>query len=196
MEGEGGSLYLHGFDNHVFELHTGTLEQRLARYGSPRGLTLHLSDAASLPGSIAAADGHTNLRDGPHADDVSGGSILVAVPSGHRCSGDPHLRHLARAPLAALGAPPLRSARPDHLGHVASRAAVRLVFRGPVCSCGRRPIPPRSVGSHRLRVWAGRCGLVAPYGGIPGGSPWQGGGVDCRLPQTIQSVECVLGSIH
>lgn len=32
VEGEGQSLYFHDFDNHLFELHTGTLEQRLARY--------------------------------------------------------------------------------------------------------------------------------------------------------------------
>lgn len=34
VEGEGQSLYFHDFDNHLFELHTGTLEQRLARYGT------------------------------------------------------------------------------------------------------------------------------------------------------------------
>ena len=32
VEGEGLSLYFHDFDNHLFELHTGTLEQRLTRY--------------------------------------------------------------------------------------------------------------------------------------------------------------------
>ncbi len=32
VDGEGESLYFHDFDNHLFELHTGTLEQRLARY--------------------------------------------------------------------------------------------------------------------------------------------------------------------
>lgn len=32
IEGEGNSLYFHDYDNHLFELHTGTLEQRLARY--------------------------------------------------------------------------------------------------------------------------------------------------------------------
>lgn len=31
-DGEGESLYFYDFDNHLFELHTGTLEQRLARY--------------------------------------------------------------------------------------------------------------------------------------------------------------------
>jgi len=34
VEGEGQSLYFHDFDNHLFELHTGTLEQRLERYGA------------------------------------------------------------------------------------------------------------------------------------------------------------------
>lgn len=34
VEGEGQSLYFHDFDNHLFELHTGTLAQRLARYGA------------------------------------------------------------------------------------------------------------------------------------------------------------------
>lgn len=32
VDGEGLSLYFYDFDNHLFELHTGTLEQRLARY--------------------------------------------------------------------------------------------------------------------------------------------------------------------
>jgi fosfomycin resistance protein FosX len=32
VEGEGQSLYFHDFDNHLFELHTGTLEERLVRY--------------------------------------------------------------------------------------------------------------------------------------------------------------------
>ncbi len=32
VEGEGQSLYFYDFDNPLFELHTGTLEQRLARY--------------------------------------------------------------------------------------------------------------------------------------------------------------------
>ncbi len=32
VEGEGESLYFYDFDNHLFELHTGTLEARLARY--------------------------------------------------------------------------------------------------------------------------------------------------------------------
>lgn len=34
VEGEGQSLYFYDFDNHLFELHTGTLEHRLARYNS------------------------------------------------------------------------------------------------------------------------------------------------------------------
>lgn len=32
VKGEGRSLYFHDYDNHLFELHTGTLEQRLERY--------------------------------------------------------------------------------------------------------------------------------------------------------------------
>lgn len=32
VEGEGYSLYFYDYDNHLFELHTGTLEQRLASY--------------------------------------------------------------------------------------------------------------------------------------------------------------------
>lgn len=34
VEGEGQSLYFYDFDNHLFELHTGTLDQRLARYAA------------------------------------------------------------------------------------------------------------------------------------------------------------------
>ena len=36
VEGEGQSLYFYDFDNHLFELHTGTLEERLQRYGQSR----------------------------------------------------------------------------------------------------------------------------------------------------------------
>jgi fosfomycin resistance protein FosX len=32
VDGEGRSLYFHDYDNHLFELHTGTLDERLARY--------------------------------------------------------------------------------------------------------------------------------------------------------------------
>jgi fosfomycin resistance protein FosX len=32
VPGEGQSLYFHDFDNHLFELHTGTLQERLERY--------------------------------------------------------------------------------------------------------------------------------------------------------------------
>lgn len=32
VEGEGRSLYFYDHDNHLFELHTGTLEERLDRY--------------------------------------------------------------------------------------------------------------------------------------------------------------------
>lgn len=32
LEGEGQSLYFYDYDNHLFELHTGTLEERLRHY--------------------------------------------------------------------------------------------------------------------------------------------------------------------
>lgn len=32
LEGEGRSLYFYDFDNHLFEIHTGTLSQRLEQY--------------------------------------------------------------------------------------------------------------------------------------------------------------------
>jgi catechol 2,3-dioxygenase-like lactoylglutathione lyase family enzyme len=32
VEGEGRSLYFYDFDNNLFELHTGTLQERLERY--------------------------------------------------------------------------------------------------------------------------------------------------------------------
>lgn len=36
VEGEGRSVYFYGPDNHLFELHTGTLDERLARYAQGR----------------------------------------------------------------------------------------------------------------------------------------------------------------
>ena len=36
IEGEGCSIYFHDYDNHLFELHTGTLSERLARYARER----------------------------------------------------------------------------------------------------------------------------------------------------------------
>jgi len=38
IDGEGESLYFHDYDNHLFELHTGTLEQRLEAYSKRTGL--------------------------------------------------------------------------------------------------------------------------------------------------------------
>ena len=32
IEGEGKSIYFYDYDNHLFELHTGTLEQRIKSY--------------------------------------------------------------------------------------------------------------------------------------------------------------------
>ena len=36
VDGEGQSLYFHDYDNHLFELHTGALDERLARYRKAR----------------------------------------------------------------------------------------------------------------------------------------------------------------
>jgi catechol 2,3-dioxygenase-like lactoylglutathione lyase family enzyme len=36
VEGEGHSIYFYDYDNHMFELHTGTLDERLARYAQGR----------------------------------------------------------------------------------------------------------------------------------------------------------------
>ena len=34
VEGEAQSLYFYDYDNHLFELHTGTLHERLAQYNN------------------------------------------------------------------------------------------------------------------------------------------------------------------
>ena len=41
IEGEGASIYFHDYDNHLFELHAGTLDARLAAYA--------VADAAGGP---------------------------------------------------------------------------------------------------------------------------------------------------
>jgi catechol 2,3-dioxygenase-like lactoylglutathione lyase family enzyme len=48
VAGEGESLYFYDFDNHLFELHTGTLEERLVQYDkagstNSRGLEIRTS---------------------------------------------------------------------------------------------------------------------------------------------------------
>jgi len=40
VAGEGRSLYFYDHDNHLFELHTGTLSERLARYAHAPSATL------------------------------------------------------------------------------------------------------------------------------------------------------------
>lgn len=42
IEGEGASIYFYDYDNHLFELHTGTLEQRLKKYHSFSPVTKEL----------------------------------------------------------------------------------------------------------------------------------------------------------
>jgi catechol 2,3-dioxygenase-like lactoylglutathione lyase family enzyme len=39
VRGEGSSIYFHDDDNHLFELHTGTLMERLTRYAQSRPST-------------------------------------------------------------------------------------------------------------------------------------------------------------
>ena len=35
LNGEARSIYFYDYDNHLFELHTGTLQERLSRYSNP-----------------------------------------------------------------------------------------------------------------------------------------------------------------
>ena len=47
--GEGRSLYFHDRDNHLFELHTGTLTERLARYEQGRRPATDLQPLSLTP---------------------------------------------------------------------------------------------------------------------------------------------------
>ena len=53
VAGEGSSLYFYDDDNHLFELHTGTLEQRLAWYR--HGLS-PMKRSGFMPGQISIPD--------------------------------------------------------------------------------------------------------------------------------------------
>jgi len=56
VAGEGLSLYFYDFDNHLYELHTGTLEQRLERYRNEAGQS---SDTTRRTGSPVDATRQT-----------------------------------------------------------------------------------------------------------------------------------------
>lgn len=47
IEGEGQSVYFYDFDNHLFELHTGTLKQRLAAYRTADALEVRTTVASA-----------------------------------------------------------------------------------------------------------------------------------------------------
>lgn len=51
VAGEGASLYVYDFDDHLFELHTGTLSERLARYAqeASEAAQRHVYRPPSLP---------------------------------------------------------------------------------------------------------------------------------------------------
>ena len=49
MTGEGRSLYFYDDDNHLFELHTGTLEERLQRY---EGLAVTLREGRGSEAAV------------------------------------------------------------------------------------------------------------------------------------------------
>lgn len=49
IDGEGQSLYFYDFDDHLFELHTGTLEQRLERYAALAALEIEATGRRGSP---------------------------------------------------------------------------------------------------------------------------------------------------
>ena len=54
VAGEGRSLYFYDFDNHLFELHTGSLEARLRRYHAESAETVSTSSSVNQLGECHA----------------------------------------------------------------------------------------------------------------------------------------------
>jgi len=53
VAGEGYSLYFYDFDNHLFELHTGSLDQRLKSYSLRQEMNQEQKAVAQTTGAIA-----------------------------------------------------------------------------------------------------------------------------------------------
>jgi catechol 2,3-dioxygenase-like lactoylglutathione lyase family enzyme len=73
VDGEGQSLYFYDFDNHLFELHAGTLEQRLVRYGvkhpgelvearGSRGFFVGWGTLSLINAGLAQSKGHSGFN--------------------------------------------------------------------------------------------------------------------------------------